>query len=89
VDRADEGEYEKVLSHTEELVALENGGKSYLFIDTDEKADEVEEKWSAYSQFEKVYVADGVLFTESQSKLFEQKKIVDTYDYYKEELTEL
>jgi adenine-specific DNA-methyltransferase len=89
VDRTDEGEYEKVLSHTEELVALENGGKSYLFIDTDEKADEVEEKWSAYSQFEKVYVADGVLFTESQSKLFEQKKIVDTYDYYKEELTEL
>lgn len=70
-----------------ELVCLENCGKPCLYIDSDEEADEVEAHWENYSRYDKIYVGDGVLFTESQSRLFEGKKIIEVIDYYKEELT--
>ena len=77
---------DSMLKHVNEMIQLEHGVKivddSYIMIMSDDEADELEKKWSEYTDIKAIYVSQDVLLTASQEVLFGS---VDTYiipDYY-------
>lgn len=77
---------EELLSHTKEMVELENGitldNKHYLIVLSDEQADELAKNWSNYEDVKAIYVSRNVLFTSEQNALFRNTEIHIIPDYY-------
>ena len=77
---------DSLLEHIAEMIHLEHGikldNKSYIMIMNDEEADELEQKWSQYTDIKAIYVAQDVLLTASQEVLFATADVHIIPDYY-------
>lgn len=77
---------DSLLEHIAEMIQLEHGikldNKSYIMIMNDEEADELEQKWSQYTDIKAIYVAQDVLLTASQEVLFATADVHIIPDYY-------
>ena len=86
VSKDDEYLADSLLNHVAEMIQLEHGikldNKSYIMILNDEKADELEQKWSQYTDIKAIYVAQDVLLTASQEALFGTVDVHIIPDYY-------
>ncbi len=86
VSQNDEYLADALLKHVGEMIQLEHGikldNKSCIMIMNDEEADELEQKWSQYTDIKAIYVAQDVLLTASQEALFGTVDVHIIPDYY-------
>lgn len=75
-----------LLEHVAEMIQLEHGikldGKQYIMVLSDEEADRLAAHWDEYPDVKALYVADQVLFTTEQERLFKNVEIYTIPDYY-------
>ena len=75
-----------LLEHIAEMIQLEHGikldGKQYIMVLSDEEADQLTAHWDEYPNVKALYVADQVLFTTEQERLFKNVEIYTIPDYY-------
>lgn len=75
-----------LLEHVAEMIQLEHGikldGKQYIMVLSDEEADQLAAHWDEYPDVKALYVADQVLFTTEQERLFKNVEIYTIPDYY-------
>lgn len=84
----------ELLKHITEMVQLEHGikidNKEYLFVLSDDEADDLEQHWSEYPNMKALYISKDVLLTTSQNTLFGSVPMYIIPDYYfKFELREI
>lgn len=77
---------DELLEHIAEMIQLENGvkidGSQYIMLLDEQDADELAENWENYSDVKTIYVANDVLFTTEQTKIFANVDIKTIPDYY-------
>ncbi|MDE5771717.1 MAG: site-specific DNA-methyltransferase [Ruminococcus sp.] len=77
---------DELLEHIAEMIQLENGvkidGSQYIMLLDEQDADELAENWENYSDVKTIYVANDVLFTTEQAKIFANVDIKTIPDYY-------
>lgn len=77
---------DELLEHVAEMIQLENGvkidGSQYIMLLDEQDADKLAENWENYSDVKTVYVAQDVLFTTEQAKIFADVDIKTIPDYY-------
>ncbi|MCM1508563.1 MAG: site-specific DNA-methyltransferase [Ruminococcus flavefaciens] len=77
---------DELLEHVAEMIQLENGvkidGSQYIMLLDEQDTDEMAENWENYSDVKNVYVAQDVLFTTEQTKIFADVDIKTIPDYY-------
>lgn len=77
---------DELLEHVAEMIQLENGvkidGSQYIMLLDEQDTDEMAENWENYSDVKTVYVAQDVLFTTEQAKIFADVDIKTIPDYY-------
>ena len=75
-----------LLEHVAEMIQLEHGikldGKQYIMVLSDEEVDQLAAHWDEYPDVKALYVADQVLFTTEQERLFKNVEIYTIPDYY-------
>ena len=88
-DKEDYSVTDELLKHIKEMSQLENGinvdGENYLFILTDDDADELEKHPNIVEKCKGIYISNDVFLTSSQEKIFSGVCLKQIPDYYFED----